>query len=428
MTSQQLEKICEKIESKENWFHERDAYAKGINPVIYQELPKAAPDFRISVPFARKAIQQFSGYMMRSGSITYSGGFFESTLKPIFDANDEELVSAMEFVSALKYGVTYELHYSDNNGKDKVFYPIPTNQGLPVYSTDLRPRLTGFYWLRKVEEECILTFYDATTQTEWRKPEKAKDWSAPVVVMHGYGQVPVNIGYISDDHENLFDHVKDLIDFYDKLVSGDIANESQRYVNALLLLADRMDTITTDESGRTSADRLREIMMLDGLGDEPAKKVAYLTKNIPTEFISFACKTIYDHIHDMTPMIDQRDDSLGQASGVAMEYRLLPFEYKAADIEANWSRFLQNRIYMIAGVTKGLGGAVDGVTEVQINFKRNLPKNLAEIADTMSKLVGLVSEETLLRLLPSTVVPDIAEELARIDATKPDMAMPVKAI
>lgn len=423
-----LNKIASKIEARQRWFQEREAYSKGLNPVIYQELPKPAPDFRISVPFAKKAIQQYAGYMVKADSISYTGTYFDSTIKPIFDANDEALVTAMEFDSALKYGTCYELHWTDNNGRDKHFHPIPTDQGHPHYSDDLKKKLVGFFWLREVEDEdgeaCLLTYWDDTTQYTWRKMEGKDDWGVPEEVPHGYGQVPVNVGHISKDKSNIFDHVKELIDLYDKLISGDVANESQRYVNALLLLAERMDDQTTDELGRTMVDRLREIGMFDGLGDDPTKKVAYLTKDIPTAFIEFACKTIYDLIHDMVPMIDSRDDKLVAQSGVAMKYKLMPFEQKCAEIEANFSRFLYNRLRLIAGVTSGLGGSADGVDKITIKWTRNLPENTTEIVDNAVKLYGILPDEDWLALLPSDIVPDANATLKRMLENKPEVVMP----
>jgi SPP1 family phage portal protein len=430
MTNEQLNKVCEKIEAKESWYSERTAYAKGFNPVVFQPLPKPAPDYRIAVPVIKKAMSFYSGYFMKSGAITYEGDYYDTTLQPIFDENDEQLVSSLEFQDALKFGHTYELLWVDNNGKEKNFYPIPAEQGMPVYSDDLRKKLIGFYWLREIEEDekevYVLTYWDDKTQMEWRKKEGDKNWVQSPDVPHAFGEVPVNIGQIAEDGSNLFDHVKDLLDLYDVLISGDIANESQRYANALILFAERLDTITTDESGRTMVDRLKEINALDGLGDDPAKKVQYLVRNIPTDFIKFACETIMAMITDLLPLPNMESDKVGGTlTGVAQAYRLLPFEFKVADIEANWSRFLQNRIYLLSAVTKGLGGSDDGSRDVTIKFTRNLPRNLSEIADIVSKLVGVVSEETLLRLFPADIIPDVKEEMKRIKAEKPEETMPV---
>lgn len=424
-----LNKIAEKIEGKAKWFQEREAYAKGTNPVIFQELPKSAPDFRIPVPFVKKALQQYSGYMVKAGTITYTGTYYDSTLKPLYDANDEALVTSMCFSDALKFGTCYELHWTDNNGSDKQFYPIPTEQGKPVYSDDLKKKLIGFYWLREIEEDdketYVLTYWDDTTQYEWRKPEGANDWVAQPEVMHGYGQVPVNVGHIAEDKSNLFDHCKELIDLYDKLISGDVANESQRYVNALLLLAERLDDVTVDETGRTMVDRLNELRLFDGMGDDPGKKAAYLTKDIPTAFIEFACTTIYELIHDMMPMIDQNRDVTGTITGEGQKWKLQPFEQKCADIEANFSRFLYNRMRLIAGVTKSLGGSADGVDSVSIKWTRNLPKSITETIDNAMKLYGTLPDEIWIAMLPEDIVPDKKLALKLMKDMKPEASMPV---
>ena len=336
--------------------------------------------------------------------------------------NDEELTTANELEDALIHGVCYELHWMED-GK-KCFYPVPVEQGIPIYSESLKPKLIGFVRLWDDDEDVeAATYYDATYMQEFKRNKNAKDWTAEQPTPHGYGMVPVNVGIIDRDARNIFDHVLPLIDLYDKLISEDVANEAERYNAAIMLMAERIDTVSTDDAGRTMVDRLKELRLIDGLGSDGdvKNKVGFVTRDIPTGFIEYSTNQIERLIYEMMMIVNPNDDNFATASGVAQAYKLLGMEYLCAGIEAYFSRFLQNRIKIISGLTDSLGDSVEGMDEVTISFKRNLPHNLAETADTMAKLKGLVSDETLLRLLPSSVVPDIQKELDRIESMGPEM-------
>ena len=426
MTSDQLKKYVEKIELKERKYQENTSYFAGLNPPIFQPPPKSAPDNRIPIPYGTKALQQYGGYMGKVGTITYAGDYFENTLKTIYNFNDEALTTYSELQEAMKHGSVYELIWLDKDGTEVHFHDIPFDQGLPIYSEDLKKRLIGFIWERDLEDEtCVATYWDEYNQQDWTKSESGKEWiPGPIVPHAGQGIVPVNIGQINKDKSNLIEHVKPLIDFVDKLFSGDVANESERFGNALMLFADRLDQITVNEQGQTFRDLLKEIGVIDGLGDDPAKKVQYLTRNIPTDFISFAYQTADTLIHKMIPILDAEDDKAGDTSGVALQWKTWPFELRCADIEAWFSRFLQNRIYIIAKMLGTIGKGSEAY-KVDIRFVRNLPRNVTEMVDNFTKVApkGL-SMETALKLLPADLVGDLEEELARIAKEEPEDKMP----
>jgi SPP1 family phage portal protein len=121
----------------------------------------------------------------------------------------------------------------------------------------------------------------------------------------------------------------------------------------------------------------------------------------------------------MLCIFNPNDDLFATASGIAQAYKLLGFELLIADMEAYFSKGLQNRIYMISGDESFKGeGEPKGVT---INFTRNLPFDLEKMAQIVSLLAGgraVISDETLLKLFPATLVPDYEEELARVKVQK----------
>ena len=125
----------------------------------------------------------------------------------------------------------------------------------------------------------------------------------------------------------------------------------------------------------------------------------------------------------MLCLFNPNDDKFATASGIAQAYKLLGFELMIADMESYFSQFLQARLKLIAG-HKTSGIPVEGADFVTINFRRNLPFDLAAITDMVTKLKGIVSDETLLKMFPSTIIDNVDEELKRIEEAMPEEVMP----
>ena len=112
-------------------------------------------------------------------------------------------------------------------------------------------------------------------------------------------------------------------------------------------------------------------------------------------------------------MSDQEFSS--NASGVAIKYKTMALENLAAIKERKFKKGLQRRIELIFNVL-GLKDTMYDWRAIEINFKRNLPTNETEIAQTVNSLRGLVSEETLVAQVP--FVSDVAGEVERLQKEK----------
>lgn len=105
----------------------------------------------------------------------------------------------------------------------------------------------------------------------------------------------------------------------------------------------------------------------------------------------------------------------GVSSGIAIRYRLTGCETKASTIESNMKKALQRRIELIAGVASlTLGEEV--YRDIQITFKRNIPSDNTDIVNMVKALQGIVSEKTLLSLIPQ--ISDVEAELEAISNEK----------
>lgn len=119
-------------------------------------------------------------------------------------------------------------------------------------------------------------------------------------------------------------------------------------------------------------------------------------------------QNINDTIHKIANSPDFSQESFGVSSGIALRYRLLGFENAAAAIESNMVKALQKRIELICDILHLTGGE-EVWRDVEIVVGRNLPVNYDELVALVNSLRGVVSDKTLLSLLP--FVTDVDAEL-----------------
>ena len=124
---------------------------------------------------------------------------------------------------------------------------------------------------------------------------------------------------------------------------------------------------------------------------------------------------INNNIHKIANCPDFSQESFGTTSGIALRYRLLGFENVASSIESNMRKALQKRIELITTILN-LKGGESMWRDIKIQFTRNLPVNVEETTNIVNSLRGLVSDETLLSLLP--FITDAQAELERLAAQK----------
>jgi SPP1 family phage portal protein len=151
-----------------------------------------------------------------------------------------------------------------------------------------------------------------------------------------------------------------------------------------------------------------------GEGDVKGK-LAYITKDQPHEFIKFSAETIERLIYEMLMIVNPNDDSFAASSGIAQAWKTFGMELACASIESYFARFLYNRIYLIDNISRATGVTTEGAMEVQVSFKRNTPVNTVELADVATKLKGILSDETIIKMFPVSIVPDYDEELERLN-------------
>lgn len=205
---------------------------------------------------------------------------------------------------------------------------------------------------------------------------------------HLFGEVPVVEYPNSSDRIGDFETVTNLIDARN-ILQSDRVLDRERLVDAILALYGT--TLTPDQQKQIKTDRIVANVPVDA-------KIEYVVKNINEADASVLLKSITDDIHKVSMTPDMSDENFaGQASGVALSYKLLAFEQHAKDKERYFEKGLLERFGIYNTFLHSIAGGSASVKDVDVLFKRALPKNDYETSQMVNNLLdtGLIDRETL---------------------------------
>ena len=118
-------------------------------------------------------------------------------------------------------------------------------------------------------------------------------------------------------------------------------------------------------------------------------------------------------IYQTSMVANISDESFGSAaSGVALAYKLQAMSNLALTFDRKIEKSLRKRYKLFCSLSTNVPNR-DAWRDVDIRTTRNLPKNVAEEAQTAAQLEGVVSKETQLSVL--SIVPDVKKELERME-------------
>lgn len=198
-----------------------------------------------------------------------------------------------------------------------------------------------------------------------------------------------------------FEMVTGLVDAYNLLLSGAM-DDMQSVANAFLALYGMQGTTQGDID---EANRTRVLSLSEG------GRAEFVVKELNHEALSQLESNLRRSILQLSMTPDMSDEQFsGNASGVAMQYKLWGIEQVRAAKERSFTDALHHLLGVFSGGLSVLGTSVD-LTASKAAFYKNLPQNHTELAQTLLSLSPVLSHRTILENLPW--VKDVEEELRR---------------
>lgn len=380
------------------------AYYGGRHDILHRTRDPGLPNNRLAHGFPRYISTMAAGYLI-GNPVSYAAGKDDSRAEEALNAVMQEYQAcAMDSVdaelakNASIFGRGVELVFANEEARPRSAALNPEH-AFVVYddTVECRPQF-GIYFapIRRTDGETSgwhVHVFTENRQITYRTANLA-DFSAASIESdkpHFFGGVPM-IEYWNDEEERGdFEGVLSLVDAYD-LLESDRMNDKQQFVDALLLLYGC--TMETDDRGRTPGQQLREDKAL-ALPDSDAR-AEWLCKQMNEGDTEILKKALKNDIHKMSLVPDMTDENFaGNASGVAMKYKLLGLE-QLTKIKERWFREgLRNRLRLYGAFMRCLGGYELNADDVRIIFSRSLPVNELETAQMLNALNGLIDPEIL---------------------------------
>ena len=404
----ELGKIINQFQTKElidlNKYYN---YYKGKQKITDKRpTDEGKPCNQVCVNYCYNIVQNYLGYLTGI-DVTYSSDKDFEDIQEVLNYNDVHNTDSELLRNALIYGVSYEINYVDEDGAQR-FKVLDSREVIPVYDNTLNQNLVyaiRFYRNDMINsDEYIVEVYDSTTCRKYKSSNGFSSFSLLEEIPHYFAQVPITVFSLNAEEDSIFDKIMTLQDAYNELLSDEV-DDFQSFADAYLV----MKGVYAKPEELNDAKKKRAFMI------DPDADISYLTKNMNDTQIQDMLKNVNDAIHKIANSPDFNDEKLMAQSGIAMRYKLIGFENAASAIEANMKKALQKRIELICEIIN-LKSDEALWRDVNIQFTRNLPSNLLETTQIVNSLRGLVSDETLLSLLP--FVNDPAAELEKLNAQK----------
>lgn len=298
------------------------------------------------------------------------------------------------------FGTQFELVYTDQNEIRST--DVDVRNCIMVYDDTIshKPLFAVTYEKSKTSADLYdsVTVYDNNFIYNFVSKGKIKLKS---VTPHYFKTVPV-IDYINNtERTGDYEPVLSLVDAYN-LIQSDAVNDKEQLVDALMVIKGM--TLTPEQRYMMKTSRI-----MAGLDENTS--VEYLTKQINQADLDILRQVLEADIHkiSMTPNLSD-ENFVGNASGVAIRYKLLAFEQSILNKERYFERGLMQRFQLYNNYLNKLKGMpIIPLHKVDAIFKRNLPQNDLETAQVVNNLDGIVKREVLVSQL--SFIEDVDEAM-----------------
>lgn len=373
---------------------------------IFHKKPKARwkPDARLSINFAKAITDTFEGFFIGNPVRTHSDDPTVSAYVNYIGAYNDQETGDSELSRIVSiFGRGYELYYTDEEGMLCIAHLDPTDAFM-VYDESIKPRPRYFVRVFQREDKRRygsisdnygVRYFALDSDEFW-----LTDWDP-----HLFNTVPANEFVLNEARRGLYEDSLHNIDMYNETVS--------EKANDVSYFADSYMKITGAELDEKTINYMRDNRIIN-----------FEARNAQDVDIDFLAKpngdATQEHLLDrlekkiftVSNVINMDDDhAFATTSGEALKYKLLNMMNLFKTKERFFAAGLHRRYKILFGNPVSKVSA-DSWTTLSFTFTPNIPSDLSEELDAVSKGVGIVSQRTLLKMV--SAVDDVDKEMEEI--------------
>lgn len=376
-------------------------------PILEQEAKALdKPDNRLVVNNAKQLVDNYNGYFIGIPvKVSHENDKINDFIKDFRNRNDmDDNESELSKICAL-YGHGFEYIYQNEESETCCIYNNPldmfivyddTIQQNPLFAVRYYPTDDGIegQLFTETEELAILSSGGETILTD----------SKPVY----YNGVQVIEWIENEERMSVIEPVETLVNAYNKALS-EKANDVDYFADAYLALLGA-------ELDETGVAKIRDNRIINLFGTDNASDiiVKFLDKPDGDATQEHLLDRIERLIYEKSMVANINDESFGQASGVALEFKLQPMKNLSINKERKVKSAMRRRFKLLFNLPTNVPAALkDEWQNLEYKFTRNIPRNIADEAETAAKLEGVVSKETQLGIL--SIVDNVKDEIGKME-------------
>jgi SPP1 family phage portal protein len=383
---------------------------KGNHDILNKQPRQFGPDNKLVANLPHYIVDTYNGFFTGiPPKVTLDDKETNTLLQEWNDENSLQDKLSEISKQADIFGRSLAFVYQDEDSQTRIAYSSPVNSFM-IYDDTVSRQPLAFvrYWKNTDGIQVGMVYYsDKTISFEGSKFGDE--------MLNPYKMVPAVEFYGNEERQGVFDNVKTLIDELDRVISQK-ANQVEYFDNAYLkVLGVDLDR---DGDGKPDADLIGNQMIYSPDADATNATVDFISKPDGDNMQEHIIDRLVSMIYQISMVANLNDEAFaGNSSGVALQYKLLPMRNMAANKERKFRQALRRLYRIVFSVGTVLPEAhSEDWRELDFTFKRNLPDDISNDADIAQKLQGMVSQETLLSILP--FVDDPKEEMKRIKQEK----------
>ena len=406
--------ICEFIKRHQSTLERYDKlkrYYDDEHDILSRQKRSVLANNRLVCNHAKYISDTATGYFA-GNPVKYSSEQDITALTNILRAADAETQDADLALKASIYGKAYEFIYTNEQGEPRLASLSPQNAFVIYDDTVEQLPQAGVYYYKLIDSvtnthKGYAVYVSKPDVLEYFVTNTAFAQTGEIIPkVNGYKGVQIIEIYNNTFCKGDFEPVISLIDAYN-ILQSDRVNDKEQFVEAILLIKGQTFGDDNDEKSETYK-ALKENGLLELDTDASAE---WLTRQFDENSVEVLRKSLEQDIHKFSNVPCMSDENFGgNASGVAMRYKLLGFEQLTKIKERYFKEALRERLRLLCNFCDMVGRSKIEPRDISIKLTRALPVNEAEQAQIVAELNGLIPTEILLGLLPFVEDPKSAAE------------------
>ena len=412
LSKQDVVRLLQESETFSTKYTTNEDYFYGKHKILQRTFDdKSKPNNQVMCNIPKYIVQVRTGFFSSSPlTLESENPEYLKDIRKVLEYNDfKQIFNQLDTYCSI-YGHSFLVMYMNEEGRIAFTAQNPTDW---IYvrdnSLEQKPKFAIRYyaWWDDVEN---MQMYDIELYTDEEiinyegSPVDLKEVSRRP---HCFNGLPVIEFMENESRQGAYENVISLIDTYELMLS-DTANTINYFSDCYLVLTGMQET-QAEDIARMKNDRV--LLVPEGC------EASFLTKNVSENYNENMLKRLQEQIFVVacTPLLSDSSFS-SNSSGVAIQFKLFSME-KSVQLKENIFRTGFNRMFNLIKDMINLYERKSYTEDDRIiqTFTRSLPMDLSALADSISKLNGVVSRRTLMSQLDFVSDASLEENQLRIE-------------